>query len=745
MSKKNKENLYALIMIVLTMFLIIGMSCTMLDNSSSGDGDKEDTVNVIAFKDDCPDKTDTSDRPVIDIGDFRLSWYSTNKNWVSINPKDFGSYIFADMQTLQGQDPAVIRLSSTFSEASVRIQEEQSFDEEVDHAYEEVGIMQVVPDKYGYIRDYDNLIIGKTMSVNMSQSNKDQVHTIYYDKQESSYKDPVVIGTVTTQNGGDPVFVKIHSVDTGKATYSLSEFNYKDGAHVEETLHFIVIEKGAHVIAIVSGVYYVLEAGKTTINAGTPSKSGSGQIIKLLTNFDRQPYIFGALQTNDNSNPPAITRISNVNSTGDYFYAKIQYEEELMANNTANPAEKFGYLAIGRVGSITTHTSNVVENNGWLQVKNARLCNEDGYPVQLEGMSSFWINWNEGKKFANEEVIDWLVRDWKIDVYRIAIGVNPYDGREYIIKTDEYGSLYKEVNNNCGHPCEDQGECYIGHGDTVNERIYNLVDACVERGIYVILDWHVHDALMNQWSAAVFFLGMANRYKNTPNVIFEIWNEPSMQNNNIAAANAAPMYDDYIYNWEDDIKPYCEMIINYIRGTGSNNIIICPSENFDQRLKKVPQAAIKESLRPNVLYSAHFYAGTTEFWSNWVTDSVWSYEVHNPDGSISVYKQIKDLYDTYAYAYNDSNDSECQVPVFVSEWGTSQFDGGQDPGKYVGISESEEYLALLDQHKISWCNWAVTDKYEAASILKPGACAIGFWTSYALSESGTYVRLKIRD
>ena len=52
----------------------------------------------------------------------------------------------------------------------------------------------------------------------------------------------------------------------------------------------------------------------------------------------------------------------------------------------------------------------VVERYGQLQVIGTDLCNKDGQPVQLRGMSSHGLQWYG--KFANENVIGWLRDAW---------------------------------------------------------------------------------------------------------------------------------------------------------------------------------------------------------------------------------------------------------------------------------------------------------------------------------------------
>jgi len=735
MSKKIGKKLFVIIISILIMLLTV-VSCTIPEESSAnnskntGDDNQENTLNI--SDENSLDRAVKSDKSEYTIGAFRLSWLSVKNKWSVINPKDFGSYIIAGVQTYNESDPVVIRIDSTYSEASISLCEDKSKDTETSHTDEEVGVLQIVPNnKTGLIKDINNNTIGEVQSISIKQSSKDKIFTLSYKIPGGKYKNPVVIGAVVTYNNSEPACVRIHSVSQTSFKYSLDEWEYNNGYHPEEKINFVIMEKGTHCLGYKSSnsYYYVAEVGKKTISKHTPTKTGSPYRERLLTDFGKSPYIFGALQTNDFSKPFATTVAYNSSCSSDSFYVRLQHSEKLMEDNTSHEKETYGYIAIGKVGPKTTSKSKVVSNNGALQVKNNKLCNKNGTAIQLEGMSTFWINWDEGGKFANPEVIDWLVRDWKIDVYRIAMGVNPYDGREVIIKTDARGSLSKVDNTNCGKPCENQGLCYIGHETIVKEKVETLVDACIKRGIYVIIDWHVHDALMNQKSAYNFFLYMAKKYKDVPNVIFEIWNEPSMKNNDTKTAKKND-YGKYIYQWESDIKPYCEWIIRTIRNTGNNNIIICPTPNFDQQLYDAYDSPIDSKFNKNVMYSVHFYAGTTDFWADYLTGNNLTYKIHHPfDSGSSLYYLLK-IY---------------KLPVFVSEWGTSQFDGGQDPGRYCGKSESNLYLTRLSDYKISWCNWAISDKDEVSAILKPGSSPIGFWSSYALSTSGAYIRGKIRD
>ena len=70
--------------------------------------------------------------------------------------------------------------------------------------------------------------------------------------------------------------------------------------------------------------------------------------------------------------------------------------------------------------------SNYPENSpvdrfGKLQVKDLQLCDQDGNPVQLAGMST--MGWQWCGECYTQESVETLVREWGISVLRLAMYV----------------------------------------------------------------------------------------------------------------------------------------------------------------------------------------------------------------------------------------------------------------------------------------------------------------------------------
>jgi len=278
-----------------------------------------------------------------------------------------------------------------------------------------------------------------------------------------------------------------------------------------------------------------------------------------------------------------------------------------------------------------------------------------GKQGSLAGNSFFWSNNNYGgERYYNRATVAWLKNDWRTPIVRAAMGV------------------------------EDPGG-FIDSPDSNRNRVKALVDAAIAEDIYVIIDWHSHFAERNPSQAISFFREMATLYGKNNNVIFEVYNEP-------------------INTPWSTIKNYAIPVIQAIRDTGSNNLIIVGTPFYSQRVDEASLDPINNF--ENIAYTLHFYAGT-----------------HG-----------EDLRNKARTALANG------IPLFVTEWGTVNADGNGG----VALEQTNQWMSFLAQNNISHLNWAVNDKQEGASILKPGTSTNGNWSLSDLSPSGIEVRKIIR-
>ncbi len=293
-----------------------------------------------------------------------------------------------------------------------------------------------------------------------------------------------------------------------------------------------------------------------------------------------------------------------------------------------------------------------VELHGALSVSGNQIVNKDGTTVSFAGNSLFWSNngWG-GEKYYNPSVVSWLKSDWNATIVRAAMGV------------DENGG-------------------YISHPEN-KQKVITVVDAAIEEGLYVIIDWHSHHAEDYQDEAVAFFQEMANLYKSYDNVIYEIYNEPL---NNVS--------------WSNTIKPYSEAVISAIRAIDPDNLIIVGSSTWSQDVDIVSLDPITDF--SNIAYTLHFYAGS-----------------HG-----------QSLRNKAQTALNNG------IALMVTEWGAVNANGDGA----VNENSVNQWMDFLCENSISHCNWALNDKVEGASVLKPGSSINGNWLDSDLTTSGILVK-----
>jgi len=291
-----------------------------------------------------------------------------------------------------------------------------------------------------------------------------------------------------------------------------------------------------------------------------------------------------------------------------------------------------------------------VSQNGYLAVNGTSLVNQQGKAVVLHGVSFGWHNW--WPRFYNENTVTWLNQDWKCSVLRAAIGVEP-DG------------------------------AYLSNPTLAFNCLYAVVDAAIKNDMYVIVDWHAGDIHLNE--AKTFFQTVAEKYKDRPNIIYELYNEPDAE------------------AWSD-VKAYSEELIKTIRAIAPKNIILVGSPQWDQSIDKPAADPIKGY--DNLMYTLHFYAATHGQWlRDRATDAL-----------------------------------QKGLPIFVSECGGMEASGDGA----ISQTEWQAWLQWMSANNISWAAWSVSDKNESCSMIKNASSPVSGWTDNDLKEWGQIVRTELR-
>ncbi|MDR1559040.1 MAG: glycoside hydrolase family 5 protein, partial [Clostridiales bacterium] len=352
---------------------------------------------------------------------------------------------------------------------------------------------------------------------------------------------------------------------------------------------------------------------------------------------------------------------------------------------TGSPVNKYGAIRVGDSGDIRT------------------LLDEAGNPLQLKGMSTFGLQWGDGEWILTDSAFDSLADYMGVDVVRLA--------------------MYVSETGYADHPAE------------LLEKIEKGIQLGSERGLYVIVDWHMLNpgdptnpiyldagkdlpeyasirAEHPEYSGPqLFFAYLSRKYGQWSNLIFEDANEPNGLGGEDEAADV----------WKEKLLPYHQAVVDTIRAydsDGTDNIILCGSDNWSQFVDSAVDNPVQDE-NGQIMYSVHFYTGThdvseddpetPEDESNWLKGKI-------------------------------TNAVNGGLAVFASEWGTSEASG--DHGPY--IDNAEVWLKFLEDNNISWCNWSLARKLESSSATLPTTPNDQIWTDDDLTVSGRYVRAKIR-
>ena len=273
----------------------------------------------------------------------------------------------------------------------------------------------------------------------------------------------------------------------------------------------------------------------------------------------------------------------------------------------------------------------LVSENGWLHVEGNQILNEKNEVVHLRGVSSHSPYWYEHN--ITYDNLKTLKETWGINVFRIAMFTDP------------------EMNG------------YIKAPEERKKLIKKIVDMCIDLDIYVIIDWHILDDNNPQTyekESIEFFDEMTKTYKDNPNVLYEICNEPN---------------GDEV-TWDNVIKPYAENLIKTIKNNSKDAITIVGLANWSRDTSSAINNPLKEK---NILYAVHTYLG----------------------------QDFKYVEDNLKLAINK------KLPVIITECAAT--DGSGDG--YLYLEFYKKWIAYLEKNNLSWVVWQFSDKPESSSLI----------------------------
>ena len=202
------------------------------------------------------------------------------------------------------------------------------------------------------------------------------------------------------------------------------------------------------------------------------------------------------------------------------------------------------------------------------------------------------------------------------------------------------------------------------HRAKLEAMMIESAEICAKLGIYMIVDWHIlldYDPNMHTDKAIRFFKNICPKLKDYDHIIYEICNEPNMDT-----------------TWAQ-ITTYANQVIPVIREIDPDKIIIVGTPVWSQRVDEAAKAPLSY---PNLVYTLHFYADT-----------------HKDELRQLMVNAIAD-----------------GLPVFVSEFGICDASGNGP----INDEETNKWIALMNEHQISYALWNLSNKDETSAILAPG-------------------------
>jgi hypothetical protein len=304
----------------------------------------------------------------------------------------------------------------------------------------------------------------------------------------------------------------------------------------------------------------------------------------------------------------------------------------------------------GRNGPVASQTRPFDSKLGAMRLhtEGNKVLDVNGKPVWLYGVNIASLEWTNGGDHV-EESVNRAIDDWKVNLIRLPLAQDRWFGK--MTNQTDGGAAYRAL-------------------------VDKLVDTCAAARVYIDLDLHWSDCgkWINQGgklgqhnmpdkNSITFWQDVATRFKNHPNVIFGLYNEPHDVSFAVWRDGGTATDKPARWNPSQAIVIYeavgLQKLYDTVRATGATNVVTVSGLDWGYDLSGVLQGyEIKGS---NLIYETHPYPNKP----NWD---------------------------------KKFGDASGKYPVYVGEWGFGRRDTN-------GLAYAQNLMQYAKKHELHWTAW----------------------------------------
>ncbi len=290
-----------------------------------------------------------------------------------------------------------------------------------------------------------------------------------------------------------------------------------------------------------------------------------------------------------------------------------------------------------------------------LHTEGNKVLDAAGKPVRLCGVNIASLEWTNGGDHV-EESVNRAINDWKVNLIRLPLAQDRWFGK--MPNQSDGGAAYRALVDKL------VGTCAAGH-------VYIDLDLhWSECGKWVGEGGRLGQHNMPDQHSVEFWHDLAVRYKNQPNVIFGLYNEPHdvsfevWRNGGMVTDKPARQDPDQtaiIYQ-----TPGMQTLYDTVRATGAQNVVTAGGLDWAYDLSGVLQGyAISGT---NLIYETHPYPFKKRDWDS------------------------------------EFGAASEKFPVYMGEWGFS------NRGKYgtntvAHLKYAQNLMDYANRHNLNWTAW----------------------------------------